>query len=1092
MGGTRTASYTGCQDANTLTVSVYCRPLGCILRLVSTPVGARGAQTQMIYQFAGFELDTDTGELRRAGQSISIAPKAFSVLTYLVKNHDRMVSKSELLDAFWSAKVSEAALQTTISLVRKALQAGPDQAPIIKTLHGKGFRLVSAVTIVADPTPMPPTTALRHVQERRLVSVLYAQISAESDRLAPVERSRLKAEFIQVARQQIEADKGQLIRMMMDGFTVSFGLTPHFEDGARRAAYCAWQLAEQVRSVGRTGVSVSFGIETGTVLNDGADSGWTAPDEIEHRASRLARDAAPGTIHINETTKLQLGEEARCVPIGQGYRLTAPPEQRSGIPARPHIRPTRFVGRKAEHAFLTAAWDGAQSGSGKAVTLSGPAGIGKTRLVSEFLAAAHLGPERKTVVQCLPRLQDSAMAPIRRMCRRLFDALPDSLLEDRLDRALLGWFLDRPKRPDPILESVSDQMRRVQSRALVLRLLDEICTATPLILVFEDTHWMDRESRAYLDELARNADSMALLLLITTRSGATSASDSALLLLSPLGRDESLALLREMPEAADLGTEEAVTLVDRAGGNPFFLEELALALRSENEVRTNLPETVQSVMEVRIADLEVRARTLLYAISVAGPAARLGHVADLLGLSEAEIGSDLAHLVELGFLVAEADCYGFRHALLHDTAYAMIAPDDRKSLHKHVAHLLESMPENEPVRPETLAWHLQQADETEQALVQWTRASQAAMYRSDRQDAISFARNGLSLLAPDFPDAAEHELRLQLSLGTALMAVEGYGSARVGTALDRARVLGDGRASFKNQTRIRAGLWVHTWVAGKLAESIDHAETLLRMARQAEDPALLLQAHAGLGAVLVHAGNLTAAQDHLKAGLFHATPDIVSSITVQNSAVTCAAYASWVAGLRGNTEEMHGFCEHASDLGKAVSNPFARAISLSLCSAARMFVGDVEGCQTLASKAATLSREHHFPFWLGTGLILSGWALGQRGQFDRAFDEIDEGLAVFRATGARVQLANWYGLKADTCLSADQPELGLRMVDQALDYATSTGDIWFVPRIRAVAAALHRRLGNAKEARLHASQCERLVQVNSLGPAFVTTGIARR
>jgi len=124
----------------------------------------------MIYQFAGFELDTDRLELRQNGQTLAIAPKAFSVLAYLVEHNDRMVTKAELLDEFWSTKVSEAALQTTMSLVRKALQPVVSQETVIKTYHGHGFRMVHPVTCtVTDKkdTSEPSDSGLK--QDRKSV-----------------------------------------------------------------------------------------------------------------------------------------------------------------------------------------------------------------------------------------------------------------------------------------------------------------------------------------------------------------------------------------------------------------------------------------------------------------------------------------------------------------------------------------------------------------------------------------------------------------------------------------------------------------------------------------------------------------------------------------------------------------------------------------------------------------------------------------------------------------------------------------------------------------------------------------------------------
>jgi predicted ATPase len=179
-------------------------------------------------------------------------------------------------------------------------------------------------------------------------------------------------------------------------------------------------------------------------------------------------------------------------------------------------------------------------------------------------------------------------------------------------------------------------------------------------------------------------------------------------------------------------------------------------------------------------------------------------------------------------------------------------------------------------------------------------------------------------------------------------------------------------------------------------------------------------------------------------------------------------------------------------LSQAIENPFALAIHASLCAGAFMGAGDRATCKVLADMAVEISREHGYPFWLGTGLVLRGWALGQEGAADAGLASIDEGIATFEATNARVQLANWYGIKAETLAAAGRPEDGLAAVRHALDVAEVTGDVWFVPRIHAVAARLQRRIGNREATAHHECEVASLVESNGLAPAFVTVADPRR
>jgi tetratricopeptide (TPR) repeat protein len=274
-------------------------------------------------------------------------------------------------------------------------------------------------------------------------------------------------------------------------------------------------------------------------------------------------------------------------------------------------------------------------------------------------------------------------------------------------------------------------------------------------------------------------------------------------------------------------------------------------------------------------------------------------------------------------------------------------------------------------------------------------------------------------------------------------------------------------------------------VAGRLSDAIGHAGTLLEMSRQVENPALLLQANAGMGEVLFHSSKMGQAMQYLKVGLEHTYPDAIKTITSQNSAVTCAAYCAWIAGLQGNISDMQGYFAQSQALSEAIKNPFAVAIHLALNADAVMCVDDIDGCYDLADQAVEISRKHGFPFWLGTGLVIKGWALGRCGKIEPALAAIDEGIAIFRSTGARIQLPNWYGLKADTLLVANRPQDGLKVANAALKYASQTGDTWFTPRIHAIASKLCLQLDQPEKAAFHQAYVDASVPLNNLADAFV-------
>ena len=1041
----------------------------------------------MALRFGRFELDAECHELRYDGTAVTIAPKPLSILVYLAERHDRMVPKTELLDAFWSASASEASLQKAISQIRRAVGCRGD-APVIKTYHGRGFRFVAPIADGPESANRAADTE-SSLREVRIVTVLSVHIAWGVDEAADHDRGYREVEaFLETARSRVEADSAELLRIMVDGFAAVFGFGPLSEDSARRAVGCAFDLkdGDAARNLSASGLSLTFGIDTGSVAlpgDKGPEAQWSMPATLERDATALARSAAPGDVVIGAASREQLREELELRPLDHGYQVLAPPDQRAGIPARPLRKKTPLVGRSAELAFLRAHLADAEEGNGNAVILSGPAGIGKSRLVEEFLASLDAGVRHETL-RCLPRLTDTPLAPIRQMCAGLFPAPPDGTIEDDVDAALFARLHDDNAPVEAALASLSVHAMHKRSSALVARMLDVLARDRGVVLVFEDIHWVDPVSRSYLASLVRTVDRSRLLLVLTTRPTDSAPIADALLRVSPLGRGDSLKLLEEIAEEGTIRPDDADALLSRAAGNPFFIEELALSARLGGDPASALPRTVQAVIEGRIAALAPRHRAVLFATAIVGPPADPEMIADLLESAVDSVRPDLDQLTVLGLLQKDLDRISFRHMLLHDTAYAMIDVTDRRRMHAKVAAALEG---DADARPEIIAWHLQEAGETSRAVDFWAKAANTALYRSVPPAAISFATRGLALIGSLADSDAKQELGLQLALASALMMQRGYGADEVGQAYRRAHQLAAGTRSFKARVRSLLGLWVYSWVAGQLDESLAHGRELLALADQAGDPELQLQGHGGIGSVLMHKGEIDAAARHLDSGLECLSLCDAETITIQNAAVTCAAYAAWVAAIQGRKDDMQAHLERSDRLRRAIDNPFASAIHFALTACAALCAGDTAMCTALARNAVELGRAQRYPFWLGSGLVVSGWARGRHGDFDGALHSINEGIAVFEATNARVQIANWYGLKAETLLAAGHTDAARGAVQHALAVAERTGDRWFVPRVHDVAARLHDRMGDGDGARRHRAKLASLVERNHLATPFVTS-----
>lgn len=1049
-------------------------------------------------------MDDQSHELRVAGQPVPLPAKAFAVLSFLVSKQQRMVSKRELLDKFWPANSTEAALLKTISLIRKSLtQAGADEA--IKTYHGQGYRFVGQLADAADPqgsseddTEAADAVDKVSVQEQRLVSVLAVALITDAHVEADDPEAIASFEAaLQVAKKVIERHQGELLRITVEGFSAAFSQSDLYEDVARRAVLCAGEIEDALAITKITTINkVSAGIATGdtALVPSQSDNLWLAPNAVERKALALAKVPAdqspiqssiqlrsqspsqsPGhSIAICDKTLGLLRAEVESQALGVGHLLMSLPKQRAGIPGRPQSTPSKFVGRTAELAFLHAHQQSLASGQGQAVLLSGPAGIGKTRLISELIASQNSHGCQVILVNCLPGLSNSPLAPIQQLCQSLFERCPLHKKLSAIENTLLQELLNQSSAPLPELAELSEHERRQNSYRVLKLLLTNATQHQPLLVIVEDGHWIDATSQEYLNDIFGYIQTLGLMLVVTTRPTNAPNLPETVLKLSPLNSNDCLAILASNSSGQSFSASTANVLVQRAAGNPFFLEELAFATQSGADPNAPPPETVQAVITVRIGALAEELRSLLYIIAVVGPPAPLVLVAHLFGKPLEAIIPALRQLIADGFIVEDADCLSFRHMLITDTAYAMITEQNRASLHGRAATFLEA--EDSPIkaRPETLARHHQAAGQFEQALHYWQIAARASVSRATHIETLTFTQQGLALGLTETDPQKKIALDLCLMQANAATVLKGFGSQAAGKAYRQADALNNSVGTIKTRIRILVGLWIHTWVLGELDEALNYAEQFMAIAEQAQQPALFLQGHAGMGQVLMHYGKIEQALHHLEQGLAHIKDQPPATVPEQNAAVSCAAYAAWCAEFLGQSTRAQNYYLQSQDLSELIKNPYAQAISYSLCSEHFMVAQNVDACLNLSKKGIEISQGHNFSFWLGTSLVLHGWALGQKGQMAAAFDHINEGITVFEATGAGVQLANWYGLKAQTELAAGLLPEAHASATTALTHAEKTQDVYFTPYIHQVLAKVYSQQSQPELAAQHQQLANKL------------------
>jgi tetratricopeptide (TPR) repeat protein len=589
-------------------------------------------------------------------------------------------------------------------------------------------------------------------------------------------------------------------------------------------------------------VQIRVGLNSGGVvvraIGNDLHMDYSAIGQTTHLAARMEQLAPPGSIRLTAET-LRLAEGwVQVTPLGPVpvKGLPAPVEVCELFdagPARTRLQAfaarglTPFVGRQAELAALHAALEQAGAGHGQVVAVIGEPGVGKTRLFHEFIHASRpqgwllLESNSTSYGKATPYLPviDLLKAYFRLEDRddgrRMREKLTGRLLT--LDSALgpsLPAFLALLEVPveDPAWQALDPAQRRQRTLDALKRLLLRESQVQPLLLVFENLHWIDAETQALLDSLVESLPATCLLLLVNYRPeyqhGWGQKTSYTQLRLDPLPPASTEAMLHSLL-GDDAGLEPLTQrLIERTQGNPFFLEESVRTLvetrvlvGSQGAYRVaralpsiQVPATVQAVLAARIDRLPPEEKQLLQTAAVIGTEVPLALLQAMAEVPEEALRLGLTHLQATEFLYETClfpeHEYTFKHALTQQVAYETLLQERRRALHARILEALEA-PAGDRVaeQVERLAHHALRGAVWDKALIYFRQAGEKALARSAHREAVQYFEQALSVLAhlPETRDTIEQAIDLRLALRTALLPSDDSG--RIPASLREAEAL---------------------------------------------------------------------------------------------------------------------------------------------------------------------------------------------------------------------------------------------------------------------------------------------------------------
>jgi predicted ATPase/class 3 adenylate cyclase len=944
--------------------------------------------------------------------------------------------------------------------------------------------------------------------ERKTVTALFADIKGSTELMRDLDPEEARAIIdpgLNLMIHAVHRYDGYVVQSTGDGIFALFGAPVAHEDHPQRALRAAVAMRDEHRRSGEdlngggfSRIQIRIGINTGeVVMRTVRTSGHTEYSPVGHvinLAARMQNLAPPNGIVLTE--------ETRCLVEGYFKLRGLGPMEVKGVNAPVNIYEvvgagsllghfelaahrglTKFVGRKDELQQMQRTLDHAIGGHGQIVAAVGEAGAGKSRLIYEFEALLP-GECKLLKAYSVSHGKASAYLPVLALLYDYFDIKDaDQKVQRRdkvegrlsaLDPALndtlpfLCTLMGLHEGPDPLAQ-MDPQVKRRRILEAIKRIIFRESLNQPMVLTFEDLHWIDSETQALLDLLADSIGNSRILLLVNYRPEYrhewNNKSYYSQLRLDALGREGAGEMLSALlGDGAELNPLKRL-IIQRAEGNPFFIEEMVQALfdegalvrdgavkvtRSLSQVR--LPHTVKGILASRIDRLPSDQKQLLQTLAVIGRESPLGLISQVTCMGEAQLERMLSDLQRGEFVYEQPAAEGvefiFKHALTHEVAYNALLIERRKLIHERAAQAIETLFASSLVNHYVeLAHHYSRSSNTGKAIEYLRLAGQQAVQRSANTAAITHFNDALALLLtrPATPERTAQELSLWVALGPSLQASKGWAATEVEQAYSRALELSQGLREMPQLFSALFGLQAFYAHRGKLQTARELAERALGLAQSAEEPALLLQAHHLLGYSLVYAGELTLAREHTERviALYDSRHHSLSFLYGgDDPAVCCLSHRALALWALGYPDQALKSTHDALSLAQRLSHPLSAALALAFAAILHQFRRDRQTAQECADAAITLATDQGFPYFLAWGIILQGWALTEQGQGE-GIARIRQGLAVYQATGAQSFRPYHLALLAERFRAAEQTDEELVAVAEALTWVDKNNEYFY-------------------------------------------------
>ena len=921
--------------------------------------------------------------------------------------------------------------------------------------------------------------------ERKQVTVLFADIRGSTklvERLDPEEAQKLIDPVLNVMMEAVYRYEGTVNQVLGDGIMALFGAPVAHEDHALRACYAALAMQQEMRRYRENhgqsdelGLQIGIGLNSGEVVVRSIDNNlnidYSAPGLTTHLAARMQELAGRGSILIPAATLRQVEGFVAVKSLGNVqakgisqpvdvYELVGVTTARTRLHAAVARGLTPFVGRETEIETLQELLEESAAGRGQIFSMVGEPGMGKSRLVYEFthfhvssdwlvLEASSVSYGKATpyfpVIELLRRYFEIAEGEGADSVRKkvidhvlkldemltdtippillLLRALPDQKVDFQISQSGSSGhqsLIDAIKRFD----DMEPKQRRRHTLEALKRLMIRASQRQKLILVFEDLHWIDSETQAFLDYLVESLPMARMLLLINYRTGYahnwTDKTYYTQLRLDPLPSAGAGELLQHLlGNNQDLAPLKAL-LIKRTEGNPFFAEESVRALAETGILvgekgayqpglkidNIAIPSTVQSVVAERVDRLPVEQKHLLQMAAVIGVLVPFRLLRAVSDLSEEELCRYLAKLQAAEFiyeinLFPQLE-YSFKHALTNEVVYGTLLRDRRTSLHARIVSALEEKAGNDRYHDiEALAHHAFRGGLWEKAVNYLRQAGAKAMSQSALVEALASYEQALKAIEyiPDSREKVQTQIDLHLESRNVLFLLGDL--PQLAQHLHQAESLAETLGDQQRLARVLNFLNSYYGLAGDPEHAIQIGQRALTLAGIRDDRALNAVTHYYLGAAYNKTGQYTEAIDVLQRGLGGVDGEFRHERfgTAAVLSVICRSHIVQCLTATGRFNDGVSIGEEGVKIGEEVNHPVS-LVHMN-CSLGVLFLlrGEFEKAIAILEHALRISHSANVPVYVPYAASRLGAAYAHSDRVSEALPYLEDGVEQLAVAG---------------------------------------------------------------------------------------------